>query len=319
MTIDIHKVITGNPITKNLMKPWGSNKEKTIFNKYTGPENDLSKQLKFNSKSGEIYQILDQPSSSNDRCSMYHDIAYTMAQNIGKNDRDIKNKKLQADDKWLKCFKPRSPWDIAAYSAIKSKKVLGLGNNFTMEDLSQELNKAVINKFERKKVIVNHIDQIHSCDLVDMVKYSKVNRGYKYIFTNIDIFSKYAWSFPLKSKTIKDIKPCFEKIFKQRKPKYIWSDQESAFFSKEMLKFFEHHNIKIYYTHSNLKAVIIERFNRSLRELMMKKFVKSNNTVWYNILPELIKIYNNRYHRTIKMKPINVNKSNEKHKKYCIQ
>ena len=72
-----------------------------------------------------------------------------------------------------------------------------------------------------------------------MQKYSRMKKGYKYIFTNIDIFSKYVWSFPLKTKTIKDIKPCFEKIFKQRKPKYIWSDQESAFFSKEMLKFFE--------------------------------------------------------------------------------
>ena len=36
---------------------------------------------------------------------------------------------------------------------------------------------------------------------------------------------------------ISDIKPCFQKIFKERKPSYIWSDQESAFFSKEMLKF----------------------------------------------------------------------------------
>ena len=68
-----------------------------------------------------------------------------------KNDKDIKNKKLQADEKWLKCFKPRSPWDIGPYSAIKSKKVLGLGNNFTMENLSEELNKLVINKFQRKK------------------------------------------------------------------------------------------------------------------------------------------------------------------------
>ena len=68
----------------------------------------------------------------------------------------------------------------------------------------------------------------------------------------------------------------------------------------------------------NLKAVIIERFNRSLRELMMKKFVKSNNTDWYNILPELLKTYNNRYHRTIKMKPIDVNKSNEKHIKSTV-
>ena len=318
MTIDIHKVITGNPIIKNLMKPWGSNKEKMIFNKCTGPGNDLSKQLKFNSKTGEIYQILDQPSSSNDRCSMYHDVEYTVAQNVGKNNKDIKRLKHIADDKWLKCFKPRSPWDIAAYSSIKSKKVLGLGSYFTMEDLSNELNKPVINKFERKKVIVNHIDQIHSCDLVDMVKYSKVNGGYKYIFSNIDIFSKYGWTFPIKSKKISDIKPCFEKIFKQRKPKYIWSDQESAFFSKEMLKFFENNNVKIYHTYSNLKAVVIERFNRSLRELMMKEFVKNNNTVWYNILPKLIKNYNNRYHRTIKMKPIDVNKSNEKHIKNTV-
>ena len=30
-----------------------------------------------------------------------------------------------------------------------------------MEDLSEELNKPVINKFERKKIIVNHIDEIH--------------------------------------------------------------------------------------------------------------------------------------------------------------
>ena len=80
-----------------------------------------------------------------------------------------------------------------------------------------------------------------------------------------------------------------------------------------MLKFFEDHNVKIYYTHSNLKAVVIERFNRSLRELMMKSFVKSNNTFWYNILLELIKTYNNRYHHTIEMKSIDVNKSNEKH------
>ena len=85
-----------------------------------------------------------------------------------------------------------------------------------------------------------------------------------------------------------------------------------------MLKFFEDHYIKIYYTNSNLKAVVIERFNRSLRELVMKEFVKNNNTIWYNILPKLIKIYNNRFHNAIKNKPININKSNEKYIKNTI-
>ena len=142
---------------------------------------------------------------------------------------------------------------------------------------------------KEKKLLVNHIDEIHSCDLVDMTQYSKMNKGYKYIFTNIDVFSKIAYAFPLKTKTIKDIKPCFEKIFENNKPKYIWSDKESSFLSKEMQQFFKDNNVKIYHTYSNLKAVIIERFNRSLRELMMKEFVKNNNTVWYNILPKLIK------------------------------
>ena len=316
-------MITGNPISKNLMKPWGSNSKANslrgkLFNRYTGPGNNLKQQLDFNPYTGEIYKICDQPFSKNDECSMYHDRMYTVAENLGGDSKDIKKRKLDADKKWLNCFKPRSPYDMLAYSAIKSKKTLGLGNNFNMEDLSEELNKPVINKFPRKKIIVNYIDEIHSCDLVDTQKYARMNKGFKYIFTNIDVFSKFARSFPIKSKKTSDVKPCFEKIFKERKPSYIWSDQESGFFSKEMLKFFEDHNIKIYYTDSNLKVVIIERFNRSLQELMMKKFVKSNNTVWYNILPELIKTYNNRRHHTIKMKPINVNKTNEKHIKNTV-
>ena len=85
-----------------------------------------------------------------------------------------------------------------------------------------------------------------------------------------------------------------------------------------MQLFFKNSSVKIYYTNSHLKAVVIERFNRSLRELMVKEFVKNNNTVWYNILPKLIKIYNNRYHSTIKMKPIQVNKNNEKYIKENI-
>ena len=85
-----------------------------------------------------------------------------------------------------------------------------------------------------------------------------------------------------------------------------------------MQQFFKDSDVKIYHTNSHLKAVIIERFNRSLRELMMKEFVKNNNTVYYNILPKLIKIYNNRYHSTIKMSPIKVNKNNEKYIKENI-
>ena len=301
MVVDIHSLLEKNPVTKAMLKP-------KFGYKYLGPYNGpLEKQMLYDKKTCDIYKYYDKPKNVLDKIASKYDICYELKpKNKGLCDR-IMVKEIDNVP-----YKDRPFGTFAIKQIINTKQKLGMGN-FTMEDLSNELNKPIINKFERKKVVVNYIDEIHSCDLVDMVKYARVNRGYKYIFTNIHIFSKYAWSFPLKTKTVKEIKSCFQKIFKERKPSYIWSDQESSFFSKEMLKFFEDHNIKIDYTHSNLKAVVIERFDRSLRELMMKSFVKSNNTVWYNILPELIQTYNNRYHHTINMKPIDANKSNEKH------
>ena len=298
MTVDIHKAIGKLPfIPKRGFVLPNMN--------YCGASNPLEKQL-IHDKNGNILKYIQKPSGQTDSIRAQHDVDYTLAKSL--KDKHIADKKMIDAINKLK-YKDKQ-W---GKNIISSKRKLGLGNNFTMNDLSEELNKPVINKFERKKIIVNHIDKIHSFDLVDMQKYYRINKGYKYIFTNIDIFSEYSWAFPLKTKTLKEIKYCFQKIFKERKPKFIWSDQESAFFSKEMLKLFENNNVEIYYTNSNLKAVVIERFNISLRELMMKSFVKNNNTIWYNILRNLIKKYNNRYHRTIKMKPVDVNKSNEKY------
>ena len=52
MVIDVHKAIISNPISKNLLKPWGSNAnpnslKSKLFNKYTGPGNPVEKKLIF--------------------------------------------------------------------------------------------------------------------------------------------------------------------------------------------------------------------------------------------------------------------------------
>ena len=306
MTIDIHKAIGKLPIIpkRGFVLP---------NMHYCGAYNPLHKQLIYD-KNGNILRYMQKPSGKTDAICAQHDVDYDLSKSL--RDKHI------ADDKMIKAIN-ELPYNQQQYGTflvkniIRSKRKLGFGN-FTMEDLSNELNKPTINKFPRQKIIVNHINEIHSTDLVDMSQYSKINKNYKYIFTNIDVFSKIAYAFPLKSKKIQDIKPCFEKIFEKNKPKFIWSDKEPAFFSKEMQKFFKDNNVKLYHTNSHLKSVVIERINRSLRELLMKHFTKNNNTIWYNILPKLIKIYNNRYHSTIKMKPIQVNKSNEKYIKENI-
>ena len=312
MTIDIHKMIIGNPISKNLMKPWGSNSKPNslrgkLFNRYTGPGNPVQQQVDFNPLTGQIYKVNDPPSSKNDRCSMFHDIKYTVAENIGKN---IKKRKLDADKEWLKCFKPRSPYDMLAYSAIKSKKTLGLGNN-PNEILSQELHKPKRVNFERRKIISNHIDYIWGIDLITMIKYSKQNNNYKYILTVIDFFSKFSWCYPLKNKNSNEIINSFKDIFKKskRKPNFIQSDEGSEFTNKIVQKFFKDNNIKWYHTFNrDIKCSICERYNRTILNKIYKNFTLNNNTIWIKDLNKLVKEYNNSYHRTIKMKPIDASK-----------
>ena len=63
-----------------------------------------------------------------------------------------------------------------------------------------------------------------------MSQYSKINRGYKYIFTNIDVFSKIAYAYPIKSKKIQDIKACFQKIFNKTNQNLFGQTKNQLFY-----------------------------------------------------------------------------------------
>ena len=57
---------------------------------------------------------------------------------------------------------------------------------------------------------------------------------------------------------------------------------------------------------------ICERYNRTILNKIYKNFTLNNNTIWINDLDKLVNEYNNSYHRSIKMKPIDASKkSNE--------
>ncbi|CAS00593.1 Protein CBG26613 [Caenorhabditis briggsae] len=80
-------------------------------------------------------------------------------------------------------------------------------------------------------------------------------------------------------------------------------------FSKyEMKALFKSFDIKHFSTYSDKKASIIERFNRTLKEKMWKMFTHQGNHKWTDILDKLVQGYNNHYHRSIKMTPIEASK-----------
>ena len=56
-------------------------------------------------------------------------------------------------------------------------------------------------KYPTRKIVYNHIDEIWSIDLADMIDYKiSNNKGCRYIFVIKDNFSKYLWAIPLENK-----------------------------------------------------------------------------------------------------------------------
>ena len=66
-----------------------------------------------------------------------------------------------------------------------------------------------------------------------MQSLSKYNQGLKYLLCIIDLFSKYAWVFPLKDKRGITIINAFQKIIsKGHKPNKIWVNKGGRFYNK---------------------------------------------------------------------------------------
>ena len=76
-------------------------------------------------------------------------------------------------------------------------------------------------------------------------------------------------------------------------------------------KFLRDNNIEFFTVNSGLKALVVERFNRTFKNTMYKYFTAKNTLTYINVLPQLVSSYNNTYHRSIKMKPSQVTEANE--------
>ena len=169
-------------------------------------------------------------------------------------------------------------------------------------------------QFPRRKTITSGINDLHQMDLMDVSKLAYHNSGVRYLLVIIDCFSRFAQVRPLKRKFGTNIADALENLYKydKRIPNMAQFDRGTEFYNVSVKSVFRRYNVRWYSTDSKLKASLIERFIRSLRELIAKALYKQENQKKYiDILPKLIKIYNNRKHRSIGMTPAEVNSNNE--------
>ena len=179
------------------------------------------------------------------------------------------------------------------------------------EQLAYSLNKPRRRKFPTRPYRTGGINDTWQMDLMEMIPFSSINSGYKYILTCIDVFSRFARALPLKSKAASDVESALKYMLRDAKPYHIQTDLGKEFYNSNVQALFKKLKIKHYSVYSQFKAALVERFNRTLRERITKYFIARGKKKWVSVLPKFVEAYNNTKHRSIGMKPIEVNKANE--------
>lgn len=174
--------------------------------------------------------------------------------------------------------------------------------------VAKELHAPARRRYPRRATVIRGYNDLFQADLVEMIPYARVpgNRGYKYILMVIDTWSKYLWAIPLKNKTGKEVAEAMAKVLAERVPKNLQTDHGKEFYNPEFRRLMSDYNINHYSTYSNLKAAIVERVNRTLKNAMWREFSAQGTYKWVELLPRLVREYNSRQHRTIGMAPKNV-------------
>jgi len=156
--------------------------------------------------------------------------------------------------------------------------------------------------FPRRKTYSKGIGDHFQIDLVDLSSLASFNDGMRYLLTCIDVFSKRAWAVPVRRKSARDVVEAFQKMLVDEKCNMVHSNKGTEFLNSTFQAMLNRHSIMFYTSEKeDLKAAVVERFNRTLKEKMFRYFTYANTRRYLDVLDDLMYSYNHTHHITIKV------------------
>ena len=214
--------------------------------------------------------------------------------------------KMTMENLW---YNPGNPVGYSGISKLAkaAKKTSKETKEWLGRQLAYSLNKPMKKRFPTRKYISRGVNDLWQMDLMEMIPYARINKGFKYILTCVDVFSRYARAIPVKSKSAKDMSNAIRIMFENAQPKNIQTDLGKEFYNSSVKTILNKYNINHYSVFSQYKAALVERFNRTLLSRLSKFFTKQGNKTWIHVLPKIIHAYNYSEHRGINgMRPVDV-------------
>lgn len=120
------------------------------------------------------------------------------------------------------------------------------------------------------------------CDLVHIYTNAEQKGPSKFLFTKIDVFTRKADIELIRNKSAKSVLKAFMKICQREgtHPQRLQTDLGKEFFNSLFRNYCRRENIQHYHVNSEVKASVVERFNRTIQRLIFKYKMQYPKMKW---------------------------------------
>ena len=162
-------------------------------------------------------------------------------------------------------------------------------------------------RLQYKSYGLNHQWQL---DLVDLHAVGR-QKGNRFLLTKIDVFSRQADAELLSSKSSLHVLNGFKKFVERNaKPHGIQTDEGKEFVNKYFKQYCDENKINFFQVNSEMKASMVERFNRTFQNNYYKILKTYPNRLKKDVVSLVIKNYNLTPHSVTGFIPSQINEEN---------
>ena len=174
------------------------------------------------------------------------------------------------------------------------------------------LHKPTKERFRRRPTIVSGVGDQMQADLMDTRSHADHNDGIHFILTAIDCFSRKAWVKPTRSKSGDEVSAALDEIFSEHSFNRLQTDKGKEFYNAKVSKILQKHGVEHFSTENEtIKASIVERFNRTLRERLHRYMTGIPTNRYLDVLQDIVEGYNDTPHTATGFTPNEVDADNQ--------
>lgn len=190
---------------------------------------------------------------------------------------------------------------VAAYRGVRNAKDV-VSDLHALESYSLHKQTRKVGTFN--PIYVNRRRQLLQMDLVDVQRLANANDRIRFLLTVIDTFSRRAYIRPLADKTTAATLAAFLDILREMGPPLpdrIMHDSGLEFLGGAFTQAMRDLGIRV--TIPRYKSPHVERFQRSLKNVMFRYMTEFKTNRYIDVLAYILWVLNNRKHRIIDMAP----------------